>query len=172
MQTKPLLLSSLALLLVTGCMPEPRPLAVLTHDSIISEAGIVLKGSDRLSTPATFKPPLEITIVAQTDSTNLRMAYTADQVIFNWEMDPTQLRVDGGPADGLHKPGAGGIPRGKFVTIRWEVRAGEESIYVDGDLRFQHTGDYSGVNKAVSVFPANGSQVTVKSIKVKQLDRN
>jgi len=52
------------------------------------------------------------------------------------------------------------------------VRAGEEAIYVDDDLRFQHTGDYSGINKPVSVFPAAGSQVTVKSIKVQQLDRN
>jgi hypothetical protein len=82
------------------------------------------------------------------------------------------LRVDGGPANGLHKPGAGGIPREKFVTIHWYVRAGEESIYVDDDLRFQHKADYSGIDKAVSVFPAAGSQVTVKSITVKQLDRN
>ena len=172
MKIKCPLLSLIAAFAVAGCASGPHPSASLTRNSIVSTDGIVLKDTDRLTTPGTFKPPVEITIVAKTDSTDLRMAYTADQVIFNWELDQTQLRVDGGPADGLHKPGVGGIPAGKFVTIHWYVRAGEESIYVDDDLRFLHKADYSGINKPVSVFPAAGSQVTVKSIKVTQLDRN
>src|ERR1700677_2798395 len=70
----------------------------------------VLKGSARLSTPQSFRPPVEITVLAKTDSTNLRLAYAADQVIFNWELNQAQLRIDGGPADGLHKYGVGHIP--------------------------------------------------------------
>src|SRR5437899_3087796 len=80
------------------------------------DRGKVLKGSDRMSTPVSYRPPVEITIVAKTDKTNLRMAYAADQVIFNWELDPAQLRIDGGPADGLHRPGYGRIPIKKYVT--------------------------------------------------------
>ncbi|MDR3457440.1 MAG: hypothetical protein P4N60_08340 [Verrucomicrobiae bacterium] len=172
MKNMSLILPLIAAVAVTGCATAPHPSASLTRDAIVSADGIVLRDSDRLTTPSTFKPPVEITIVAKTDSTDLRIGYTADQVIFNWELDPTQLRVDGGPANGLHKAGAGGIPPNKFVTIRWFVRAGEEAIYVDDELRFQHSGDYSSIDKAVSVFPAAGSQVTVKSIKVKPLDRN
>src|SRR5215469_12474481 len=71
----------------------------------------VLKGNERLSTPQSYRPPVEITVVAKTDSTNLRLGYAADQIIFNWEMDRSQLRVDGGPANGLHKDGAGRIPK-------------------------------------------------------------
>ena len=159
------------LITLTGCAsaaPTPRS-ARLTRDAIVSQAGLVLQDGDRLSTPGIFKPPVEITIVAKTDSTDLRIGYTADQVIFNWELDQEQLRVDGGPANGLHKPGAGSIPRGKFVTIRWSVTPGHEAIYVDDELRFEHDGDYSGINKCVTVFPAAGSQVTVKSIQVKPL---
>jgi hypothetical protein len=128
-----------------------------------------LKGNARLNTPQSFRPPVEITLVAKTDSTNLRLAYAADQIIFNWEMDQSQLRVDGGPADGLHKAGAGRIPRGKYVTVRWVVTTTRQAIYVDGQLRFEHDGDYSQINRPVSVFPANGSTVTVKSIKVKRV---
>jgi hypothetical protein len=40
---------------------------------------------------------------------------------------------------------------------------------VDGQLRFEHEGDYSKIDNPVSVFPAEGSEVTVKTIKVKQL---
>jgi hypothetical protein len=129
----------------------------------------VLTGDTRFTTPQTYRPPVEITIVAKTDSTNLRMSYAADQVVFNWEDDKTQLRVDGGPADGQHQAGAGYIPPDKFVTVRWKVTPTEQAIYVDGQLRFLHSGDYSQINNYVSVFPANGSVVTVKSVTVKRL---
>jgi hypothetical protein len=141
----------------------------MANEAIISDKGIVLEGGNRLSTSNTFRPPVEITIVAKTDSTNLRIAYAADQVIFNWEGDPTQLRVDGGPADGLYEAGSGGIPKGKFVTVRWLVTSGQQAMYVNNELRFKHSGNYSNLNRCVSVFPAEGSKVTVKSIMVKPL---
>lgn len=130
---------------------------------------IVLHDGDRLVTPMTFKPPVEINITAKTDLTNLRISYAADQVIFNWEMDPTQLRVDGGPANGKHNPGAGLIPADKFVTIKWIVTGHQQSIYVDGHLRFMDVADYSDIDKPVSIFPALHSTVTVKSLTVKRL---
>jgi hypothetical protein len=141
------------------------------RDRIVSGQGFVLWGADRLSTPGAFKPPVEITVVAKTDGTNLRLAYAADQVIFNWEVDPEQLRVDGGPANGLHKPEAGEIARNEYVTIRWVVTPRHQAIYVGDELRFEHEGNYLHVNKPVSVFPAAGSVVTVKSVAVRQLER-
>lgn len=130
---------------------------------------IVLEGDDRIVTPTSFRPPVEITIRAKTDLTNLRIAYAADQVIFNWELDPTELRVNGGPADGKHMPGAGRIPANEYVTIKWLVTSQGQSISVDGRLRYEHTGDYSQVDEPIAVFPAVHSRVTVKSIKVRQL---
>jgi hypothetical protein len=164
-------LIALFIVALTGCASS-----TITHesgdttlDSIVSKEGIVLKGNERLTTPGKFKAPVEIKIVAKTDSTNLRMAYAAKQVIFNWERDREQLRVDGGPAAGIHKAGAGRIPEDEYVTIRWIVTPTHQAIYVNDQLRYEHTGNYSKINTAVSVFPANGSVVTVKSIKVKQL---
>lgn len=141
----------------------------MTHNATESPSGIILTGDDKLTTPATFEPPVDITVVAKTDSTDLRLSYAADQIIFNWEMNQEQLRVDGGPADGLHRDGAGKITPGKFVTIRWVVTPQHQAIYVDDELRFEHDGDYSKINRCVSVFPAAGSIVTVKSIKVKPM---
>ena len=129
----------------------------------------VLKGSYHLNTPISYRPPVEITVVAKTDSTNLRLAYAADQIIFNWEARPSEFRIDGGPADGLHQDGAGRIPKGKYVTVKWVVTTKRQAIYVDGRLRFEHQGDYSQINRPVSVFPANGSTVTVKSVTVKRI---
>jgi len=140
-----------------------------TYEATSGGKEIILKSGQRFDTAVTFRPPVEITIVAKTDSTNLRIGYAADQVIFNWELDRNQLRVDGGPANGLHKPGAGGIPPGEFVQIRWLVTTNHQAIYVNNDLRFEHSGDYSGINKSVSVFPASGSTVTIKSLTVQPL---
>jgi len=129
----------------------------------------VLTGNQHLDSRQAYRPPVEITVVAKTDSTNLRLSYAADQIIFNWELNPSQLRVDGGPANGLHKDGAGQIPKNKYVTIKWVVTTTHQSIYVDGRLRYQHQGDYSQIVRRVSVFPANGSVVTVKSMTVKPI---
>jgi hypothetical protein len=129
---------------------------------------IILKGVDTISTKAKFQPPVEITIEAKTDSTDLRVGYAADQVIFNWRDMKHQLRVDGGPANGKHKVGAGLIPVNKYMTIRWVVTPKKQTLYVDDELRFEHEGDYSTVNNPVSVF-SDQSKISVKSIKVKKL---
>jgi hypothetical protein len=121
-----------------------------------------------LITKDSFKPPIEITIIAETEATDLRISYTADQVIFNWEDNKSQLRVDGGPADGKHKMNEGLIPVGKYVTIRWDVTPTQESIYVDDDLRFQNSGDYSKIDKPISVFGLN-SILKVMSLTTKKL---
>jgi len=145
------------------------PAIVLVVANGIFNKRIVLTGNQRLESPQALRPPVEITLVAKTDSTNLRIGYAADQVIFNWELDRNQLRVDGGPANGLHQRDKGSIPVNKYVTVKWLVSNTNQSIYVDGQLRFQHEGDYSEINRRAVVFPAAGSTVTVKSFKVQRV---
>ncbi len=129
---------------------------------------VKLERKESITTRATFRPPVEITIIAKTDSTDLRIGYAADQVIFNWEGGQQELRVDGGPASGHNKAGAGVIPANKYVTIKWLVTPKKQAIAVDGELRYEHEGDYSSINNPVSVFCWK-SKVTVRSIKVKSL---
>lgn len=131
-------------------------------------APLKLGPKDSIATVTSFRPPVQITIVAKTDSTNLRMGYAADQVIFNWEMNPKQLRVDGGPANGKHKTDAGSIPTDKYVTVKWVVTPQKQLIYVDDQLRFEHTGDYSTINKPVRVF-THQANLSLKTLEVKPL---
>lgn len=128
--------------------------------------GIVITGTDVLATPDKFRPPVEISVVAKTDTLNLRLGYAADYLIFNWERKPSELRVDGGPAAGKHKAGAGEIPADKYVTIKWVVTATKQEVYVDGQLRYEHAGDYSQIEKPVSVFTRGNAHVTLKSLTV------
>ena len=139
------------------------------HES--TAEGIVLHGENRFLTKKSYTPPVEITVTAKTDKQNLRLAYAADSVIFNWESNPTQLRVDGGPANKIHKEGAGAVPADQFVTIKWIVTRKSQTIFVDGEKRYEHEGDYSKIDKPVSVFSRNPSTVTLKSLKVKKMPR-
>lgn len=128
---------------------------------------IILKKGAKVSTEASFKPPVEIEVVAKVEGLDLRLGYAADQVIFNWETRPTELRIDGGPADKSYTPKQGEIPTGKFVVIRWFVGKDRQTISVDGAERFEHQGDYADINRQISIM-AFGSEATVQSIKVRK----
>jgi hypothetical protein len=130
---------------------------------------LVLKKPERFTSAETFTPPVEFTIVAKTQKNDLRLAYTAKQVIFNWEIRQDELRLDADPGGGRHAPGMGRIPEDTFVTITWRVLPHMQSITVDGKRRYLHFGDYSKVNKPLEIFPLN-HLVTVKSAKMKELD--
>lgn len=160
-----ILAASVAML--TGCASSSSPSAAKTR--LVYPDGLVLTGTNRLDTPTRYQPPVDIRIVAKTDTTNLRIGYAADQVIFNWEMNPNQLRINGGPADQKHKAGAGKIPANQFVDIRWVVNLQGQQIFVDGQLRYEDKLSNVGLNRPVSVFPAVGSTVTVKKLEVTQI---
>jgi hypothetical protein len=153
-----------------GLMADDKAKAGKSISLVVAEKEdpILLKDTDSIATVASFKPPVEITVVAKTDSHNIRLSYAANQVIFNWEMNEKQLRVDGGPANGKHKVGAGTIPTDKFVTIVWRVTPKKQSIFVDNELRFEHEGDYSELNRPVRIF-THKAKISVKSMEVKPL---
>ncbi len=130
---------------------------------------VVLKNGDVIATQAAFRPPVEITITAKVNSKNFIMGYAADQIIFNWDgPEPTQLRVNGGPAAHKHKTGAGLLPTNRYVQIRWVVTATSQSIFVDGEGRYNRADDFSAVNRPITI-SCKDSTVTVRSIKVKPL---
>lgn len=131
---------------------------------------LVLQKGSRFTSAETFAPPVEFTIVAKTQQDDLRLAYTAKQVIFNWERKTDELRIDNDPGGGRHTPGMGRIPEDTFVTITWRILPHMQSISVNGKRRFLHFGDYSKVDKPLEIFPLNHT-VTIKSARVKIMDR-
>ena len=140
--------------LLTGCSSPGSPTAAKTR--LVYPDGLVLTGTNRFVTPTRYQPPVDIRIVAKTDLTNLRIGYAADQIIFNWERNPNELRINGGPAD-------------QFVDIHWVVKSMGQQLFVDGQLRYEDKLSNVGLNRPVSVFPAAGSTVTVKKLEVTPL---
>jgi hypothetical protein len=130
-----------------------------------TKEGVVLtQGS--LSSSKNFKPPVKITYIARTDSTNIRLGYAAKEIIFNWEINKNTLYVGGGPANGQNRPGKGAIPINEFVTIEQEVRPDKMIIRVDGKERASWDANFSNINEPVRIFTAQGAMMTVKDILV------
>lgn len=134
---------------------------------IFSNGIIVLRDNQIATSTDSFRPPIAFTIVAEIDSTNLRLRYAADQFIFNWNGNLDELRVDGGPADGRHKGGAGRIPVNKWVHIDLVVLPDTLTIAVDGKERYATKADFSKVDMPFTVFAA-GPIARVKSIQVRR----
>lgn len=128
---------------------------------------LVLSQVPRATTKEKFRPPVAFHIVAQTDSTNVRLVYAARQIIFDWEVRPSELRVDGGPANGQHKKGAGLIEPGTWADIDLIVLPDSMTIAVNGQERYHVSADFSDVNQPFGIFTTDNATVQVKSLTVR-----
>jgi hypothetical protein len=145
---------------------KPRSLMDALKGKFTSrDGGIYTLGQgDMITTKQRFTPPVAFRIVAKTDSTNLKLTYAADDIIFNWEKDMKQLRIDGGPAGGRNKDGGGKIPLDTFVTIDLVVLNDSMTISVDGKQRFHTDADFSSIHQALSIWQDGSATIQVKSI--------
>jgi len=148
-----------------------RRLAALnTAKELIGEGReIVLKDRERFTSPETYAAPVEFTIVAKTDSTNLRLAHMPKAVIFNWERNMDELRIDNDPGGARHVADQGRIQPNEFVTIVWRVMPHFQSISVNGRQRMLHYGDYTKEARPIEVYPMD-SRVTLKSLQARTWD--
>ena len=139
----------------------------MTGDTGRKEDGaIVLNDGERIQSPQKFKPPVSFRIVAQTNANDLRIGAMADQIIFNWRDNPKELRIDGGPANGRHKPDAGQIPVNQWVQVQIDVTKSEMVIAVDGQRRHRVQTSFARASRPLVIFPAVGSTIKVKSVRV------
>jgi hypothetical protein len=127
---------------------------------------IVLRDGERIRTAQTFRPPVAFRIVVQTDSADIRIGYAADQIIFNWGPNPKELRVDGGPAGGRHKPDAGFLSAKEWHTIDLVVLTDALLIDVDGQERYRTKANFSKIAQPLTIFPAEHSTIKVRSVQV------
>ncbi len=114
---------------------------------------------------ARYRPPVTFQIVLMSNIQDTRIAYAANQIIFNWELVHTELRVDGGPASGKHKPGVGQLPADQWTAIEMTVTPAAMIIDVDGQEIYNVAGDFSRVNEPLSITAHNGT-LKVHSVKV------
>ena len=120
--------------------------------------------------PFVCRPPFVFRVVGKTDSTNLRMHFHRGELIFNWERDVRELRVhDPATAEQHSLKGKGFIATNEWHDISWEIRLDGMRVVVDGEIRYDGPGDYSGIESAPSVGPCFGSAIAVREFTITPL---
>jgi len=142
---------------------------VLPRDAQTSNGDVFLP-TRGIRTASNIPVPFRADIVAKTDSTNIRLGYGRQGlVIFNWELKPDTLRYHDpvkGFAGIVSLDGKGSVPVNEFVHITWIMTETGSRILVNGEERASIQGDYRNVSEPLSVLPANGSHITVRSVSI------
>jgi hypothetical protein len=63
----------------------------------------------------------------------------------------------------------GFITTSDWHEIVWEIRLDRMRVMVDGEVRFETQGDYSGIESAPSVGPCFGSTVSIREFSINPL---
>jgi len=74
------------------------------------------------------------------------------------------MRIDGGPANGRHRAGAVAIPVNEWTTIQFEVLKDRMRVRVNGTIVQVWRANFGKMTFPLTIFPAEGSTVKVKSI--------
>ena len=128
-----------------------------------SEGTIALPRKATLQTADSFRGPVAFRVQLMTDGTDTRLRYAAKWIIFNWEGHKDELRIDGGPAGGRNKSGAGLLPANEWTTLDLIVRPDEMVISVDRVERQHVKADFSSVDQPFAIVPIRGD-LRVKSV--------
>jgi hypothetical protein len=136
-----------------GCVITRTDIAGSAMNWVMS-AGVV---------PFTCRAPFVFRVVGKTDSTNLRMHWHRGELIFNWECSVRELRVhDPATAEQHGLEGKGYLSTTDWHEIVWEIALDRMRVVVDGEVRFEKSGDYSGIESTPSVGPCFGSTVSIR----------
>jgi hypothetical protein len=120
--------------------------------------------------PFVCRPPFVFRVVGTTDTTNLRMHFHRGELIFNWECDVRELKVfDPASAEDRSVKNKGFIATNEWHEISWEIQRDRMRVVVDGEVRFEGAGDYSGIESAPSVGPCFGSAISVREFSITPL---
>jgi uncharacterized protein YeaC (DUF1315 family) len=125
-----------------------------------------------VSTTALITVPVDIAIIARTDSTNIRIwAVGESMVIWNWEKKPAELRVHW-PDGNISKAKVTPLETNRWYRLRWVIEANRMSVYTDDQLVFQETRAEKAFSPSpVKVAPASGATIEVDSFVVMPLGK-
>ena len=120
--------------------------------------------------PSVCRAPFVFRVVGKTDSTNLRMHWHRGELIFNWECNVRDLVVrDPATAEQHNLTDKGFLTTTDWHEILWEIKLDRMRVVVDGDVRYDGAGNYSGIESAPSVGPCFGSTVSVREFRITPL---
>ena len=152
--------------------------------STISDGELILHAPGDLEcmqTAESYSFPLRIDMTAKTDSSNIRLYYKDGKIILNWEIKKEELKIhDILTGRGYGYYGGGRVPENEYVDITWIIDRSEMLVLVNEELRHIDN-DYpymesravtlnKNISAPVRISAAWNSTVTVKSLKVTELD--
>ena len=129
-----------------------------------------------LPTVQKFTGGVEVVVVARTEAENIRLhAQKGARVIFNWEVNPRELRVN--RPDGNEKVDSGSSAAAKFTplkpntwyTLKWRLTEDGMQVSVDGKVVFEEQKKYDLSGTAPVAVHAEKSIVDVKEFRVTPL---
>jgi hypothetical protein len=98
------------------------------------------------------------------------MHWHRGELIFNWECSVHELRVhDPSTAEQHGLKDKGFNTTTDWHEIIWEISLDRMRVIVDGEVRFETPGDYSGIESAPSVGPCFGSTVSIRECTITPL---
>lgn len=153
--------------------------------SHLDHSGAAVRGDHLRVSPYTTLPTaqkhsgaVEIVVVARTEAENIRLyAPQGAAVIFNWELNPRELRVC--RPDGDNKPEAGSVATAKVIplkpntwyTLKWRLTDDGMQVSVDGKIVFEEQKRYDLSAPAPVAVRAEKSNVDVKEFRVTPLGK-
>lgn len=141
-----------------------------------AEGDYILRCVDRhgpksvLRTAYFLTPPYAIHALCRTTATNVRFTLLDGELIFNWEGNPRDLRLDlpiRPPRNGVAD---GNIGRDQWADIEIQVFRHSIGVFVDGRLRHVAKGNLDGIRSTVGLYTRAGSTVYVREFSVKKLE--
>jgi hypothetical protein len=131
------------------------------------EKPVVITGDGLLETLNEFEVPVQIKYEVKVRDQNLRIYFGRAQIIFNWEMNRSEMRINEPVAASASTVGGKGeIPVNKWVTVLWTITGSRMVVSVDGEERASTEGPYEGIWGRIGVGTHGSSMIWVRSVEV------
>ncbi|HEX4132145.1 MAG TPA: protein kinase, partial [Pirellulales bacterium] len=126
-----------------------------------------ITGDACVSSRQSFSGPLDITLLARTDSQNIRLyAHGKSVVIWNWEKKLNELRIHR-PDGTIVASQVKALQPNTWYRLRWVIQPDGSSVYVDDKLVFRDSGPYDvSISSPVKVSSHEKAVVELKSFVV------
>ncbi len=127
----------------------------------------------KVSTKLEFSGPIEIHAIARTEKNNIRLyASRGSSVIFNWEVNPRELRVC--RPDGRDQPETGSIAKAAvtplrpavWYKLRWRITNEGMMVFVNDQVIFSESKTYDLTGKSKISIAAVDSVIDIRDFHV------
>jgi S1-C subfamily serine protease len=137
------------------------------------------EGGQTIETIKSFRSPLSIKARVKPVGNNVRLHYAGGMIIFNWEMQPHELRLHLPPTakpyyngiknKGIGVKGKGHLSRGAWHDIEWRIENDRMTVWADGELRSESARSFPELNSPLAIGSANDGSFLLEGLQISEL---